>query len=136
MEDIAGQMANAIQALTQQQQALIQQNQQMATALDTLHQQSRVQGEAIRQAIGARSSSHSLVDTRGIAKPESLTSAVANTHSQYVIWRVKLVNWITAAFPESGNLLEELERKSNEEYTEERHASIWETQGWVSRLAT
>eukprot|EP00971_Amphidinium_carterae_P112194 2222204-Amphidinium_carterae.1 len=97
MEQIAQQMAQAVTAI-------VQQNQQFAQTLDALRQQTTQQSKAIttlqeRASVG----SGSLVDTRGVGKPENLTSTKANDHATYITWRLKFLNWIQSSYLNSAS---------------------------------
>ena len=58
-----------------------------------------------------------LVDTRGVAKPEVLNAEIANDRSRFKTWRLKFVNWITAAHPHAHEVLELIEVNNNTEIT-------------------
>eukprot|EP00971_Amphidinium_carterae_P154278 3059723-Amphidinium_carterae.1 len=128
-------MEQVMQQLTAITQQLVVQQQGFNQALDALTQQTRQQGEAL-QNLQPRGDGSNLVDTRGIAKPEPLTSAIANEHAQYVVWRLKLNNWISSAYPQAMEVLDELEQKSNTEFTHERFNELLAEKGqWLYKLS-
>ena len=63
----------------------------------------------------------SLVDSRGIGKPDPLTSKTAQDQTAFKIWRVKYVNWVTASMPEMLDLFGQLERNNEVIITDEKH---------------
>eukprot|EP00971_Amphidinium_carterae_P050833 1000969-Amphidinium_carterae.1 len=113
-------MEHMAEALTHALQQMNTQQQQFAQALDSLSQQTQQQSQALLRIQENRSAGATLIDTRGVAKPEPLSTADANDHAKYVVWRMKLLNWIASASPDSFEILESLEKRSNEEITETR----------------
>ena len=92
-------MADPVERLLQSMQA------QTAALVTQLQQQSdtnmRVQTEAFAAAMNrlslvGKGSGASLVDSRGVGKPDVLNSKVANELSAFKTWRLKFVNWIWA----------------------------------------
>mgnify|MGYP000606469919 FL=1 len=63
----------------------------------------------------------SLVDSRGIGKPDTLTSKTAHNQTEFKVWRVKYVNWVTASMPEMLELFAQLERNNEEIITDEKY---------------
>ncbi len=63
----------------------------------------------------------SLVDSRGIGKPDTLTSKTAHNQTEFKVWRVKYVNWVTASMPEMLDLFAQLERNNEDIITDEKY---------------
>ena len=119
------------------QQILQTLQQQQAQQTQALLQQQTQAFEAILSRLpqGGREPSGMLIDTRGIAKPEQLTSNIANEHGKFVLWRVKLGNYIEAAFPGSANILENIERHSAEEIDQEKFEALLEGKDWMRKMS-
>ena len=92
-----------IGAMQQQQEAMHQQQQAQTAALV---QQMQLQQSQFAEAFSAlsRGREGSLVDNRGVAKPEVLNSKIAGDVSLFKTWRVKFTNWICAAMPKEASI--------------------------------
>ena len=104
-------MADPVERLLQSMQA------QTAALVTQLQQQSennmRLQTQAFTEAVSristaGKGAGASLVDSRGVGKPDVLNSKVANELSAFKAWRLKFVNWICASWPGAATYLEEL----------------------------
>eukprot|EP00971_Amphidinium_carterae_P205210 4072578-Amphidinium_carterae.1 len=69
-------------------------------------------------------------------KPEILKGADANDHAKYVVWRIKLTNWVSSAFPGSMDVLERMEKRSNEEVTADLFRQLQVDKPWLMKLST
>ena len=131
-------MADPVERLLQSMQA------QTAALVTQLQQQSdtnmRVQTEALAEAmnrlnLASKGSGASLVDSRGVGKPDVLNSKVANELSAFKTWRLKFVNWICASWPGAATILEELESSSSDEVTLVSYQKLVQEQPLVEQLS-
>ena len=65
-----------------------------------------------------------LVDSRGVAKPPTLTAAQAEKPGSFKTWRIKYSNWILAAFPNHSVVLRGIEEQTQTEITADRFAEL------------
>ncbi len=56
-----------------------------------------------------------------VGKPDTLTSKTAHNQTEFKVWRVKYVNWVTASMPEMLELFGQLERNNEEIITDEKY---------------
>ncbi len=63
----------------------------------------------------------SLVDSRGIGKPDTLTSKMAQSQTDYKVWRIKDVNWVTASMPNMIDVFSHLERNNEEDISDDKY---------------
>ena len=77
-------------------------------------QQSQAQMAETLSKINERSREHSLVDSRGVGKPEVLSNRTTGDATAFETWRVKFSNWICAAMPPAQTILGKLETDSTE----------------------
>ena len=113
MAEIERLLAGMQQNQQAQTNALITQLQQQMSEQGARHQESmRLHTEALATAVAkfdAARSSTSLVDSRGVAKPDVLNLKIAKDLATYKTWRLKFSNWICAALPGAAATLEHLE---------------------------
>ena len=132
-------MADPVERLLQSTQA------QTAALVTQLQQQSdtnmRMQTEAFAEAMNristaSKGSGASLVDSRGVGKPDVLNSKVANELSAFKTWRLKfVVNWICASWPGAATILEELESSSSDEVALVSYQKLVQEQPLVEQLS-
>ncbi len=77
----------------------------------------------------------SLVDSRGIGKPDTLTSKTAHNQTEFKVWRVKYVNWVTASMPEMIDLFAQLERNNEEIITDEKYREFLQVSPQVASFS-
>ena len=102
-------------------EALLQQQQQQTQLLLAQMQQQHAQMHEIMLKSSGR---ESLVDSRGVAKPDRLDNKTAGDHGSFKTWRIKFQNWICAAMPAAHDVLQMLETHSNDEVTETAYQEI------------
>ena len=88
------------------------------------HQQNEALTAMMTRVESQPPQARSLVDSRGIGKPDTLTSKVAQSQTEYKVWRVKYVNWVTASMPDMHDLFVHLERQNDEIITVERYQEL------------
>ncbi len=88
------------------------------------HQQNEALTALMTRAESQPPQARSLVDSRGIGKPDTLTSKIAQSQTEYKVWRVKYVNWVTASMPDMHDLFVHLERQNDEIITAERYQEL------------
>ncbi len=77
----------------------------------------------------------SLVDSRGIGKPDTLTSKTAHNPTEYKVWRVKYVNWVTASMPEMLDMFALLERNNEDIITDEKYREFLQSTPAVANFS-
>ena len=77
----------------------------------------------------------SLVDSRGIGKPDTLTSKTAQNQTEYKVWRVKYVNWVTASMPDMIDVFSHLERNNEEVISDDKYREFLQSTPAVALLS-
>ena len=116
---MAAEMQQFVQALVQTQQQHQQQTAALLESMEQRMQQSQVQFTEVLGRIGDRGRGNSLVESRGVGKPESLNNKIAGDPTAFKTWRVKFGNWICAAMPQAFGVLERQEQENSQEVTAE-----------------
>ena len=111
-----------LQQVLQNQQQLQQQIQQQVQQQAELQQRNQQEiAQVLREVAAGRSRGHhSLVDVKGIGKPENLDGAVALDRVRFVTWKTKFCNWVCASIPEASEVFEGIDGDSQAEFTSER----------------
>ena len=65
-----------------------------------------------------------LVDARGVGKPETLSSRVASDPGTFKVWRLKFDNWVVAAIPGAGLVLDKLAGSFTDELSPEDYVAL------------
>ena len=87
---MATDLERLVMALTDRQNKFIAQLQQ---------QQSEALAAMMTRMESQPTQARSLVYFRGIGKPDTLSSKMAQSQTDYKVWRIKYVNWVTASMP-------------------------------------
>ena len=88
-----------------------------------------------RQAAARPERPHSLVDPHGVGKPPTLTGAMASDPAQFRGWRIKFRNWVVAGIPEASEVMDSLEKRNQDEITEESFSDLELNYPIVTRLS-
>ena len=112
-------------------QNLLQQQQESTRTL--LEQQHQAFTAVIQSLNAPRRSEGSLVDMRGVGKPDVLRNKEATDRAAFILWLTKFVKWVTDGFPESSSWFEKLEGDNGEEITEEMYTTMVEDHPWVGK---
>lgn len=62
-----------------------------------------------------------LVDSKGIGRPDTLTTKIASDRVSYRVWRLKYSKWLLANYPDMVKVLDHVEQHSSEEFTAEAY---------------
>ena len=109
---MATDLERLVMALTDRQNAFIAQLQ---------HQQSEALAAMMTRVESQPTQARSLVDSRGIGKPDTLSSKMAQSQTDYMAWRVKYVNWVTASMPSMIDVFSHLERHNDEVINDDKY---------------
>lgn len=89
------------------QQRLEFEQQASRHAAEMARQQALLAEALQKLSVASGSRQASLVDNKGVAKPQALNLKVAQT--DYKVWRLKFCNWVSSSFPSAAALLKEVE---------------------------
>ena len=119
-------ISNLLQTMAEQQENGRQQNAALGNLIGQLQANQQGQTELFAQFVAGQpvqangvhnptnhqGRNRQLVDPRGVGKPGILTGTIAENPSQFKTWRIKFVNWILAAFPESHAIMRGFEEQT------------------------
>jgi hypothetical protein len=109
---MATDLERLVMALTDRQNHFIAQLQQ---------QQSEALAAMMTRVESQPTQARSLVDSRGIGKPDTLSSKMAQSQIDYKVWRIKYVNWVTASMPSMIDVFSHLERHNDEIISDDKY---------------